>query len=117
MSTINDSEITFVIQGAVDPDRTSKSIELLKGLFPQSQIILSSWEGTDVSSIDCKNILLNEDPGGAIRFIDKKNNVNLDNINRQIVSTLSGLQQVNTKYAVKLRSDNIITSRSRANGL
>lgn len=98
--SIDNSEITFVIQGALD-QLTQKCIESINQYYKGSKIILSTWEGSNVDDFNVDEILLNKDPGN---FMIHDNGVK-NNVNRQIVSTLEGLKKVKTKYAVKIRSD------------
>lgn len=48
---INASEISVVMQGAVYPI-TPFAIASVRLLLPDSQIILSTWEGSDLSKIE-----------------------------------------------------------------
>lgn len=116
---INSWNITFVIQGPViirsKLYSLSKIISKIKKYFPKSEIILSTWEGADISSLNLKSnqIILNKDPGAKYyNPFRKKRRLKLNNINRQIVSTISGLKKVNTKYAFKIRSDFLLTGRN-----
>ena len=99
-SKIKDKDITFVVQGAVDPVNTPKCIASIRKYFKASKIILSTWENADITGLDYDVLVLNKDPGG-FKFSDKF----YDNTNRQIVSSLSGLKHVQTLYAIKIRSD------------
>ena len=92
------SEISVVMQGAVYPI-TPYAIACIRRLLPGSQIILSTWEGSDLSKIGNDiNIILNHDP-------HKKGVKYPNNSNRMILSTLTGLKAVQTKYALKIRTD------------
>ncbi len=101
-NTINGDEITFVIQG---PDHFAirKSIDNIKSFIPNSKIILSSTSLYSNNFSDVDSIIVSEDPG-ALPYSTKKDS-RLNNTNRQIVSTLSGLNEVKTKFVFKLRSD------------
>ncbi|MGF1754907.1 WavE lipopolysaccharide synthesis family protein [Vibrio makurazakiensis] len=105
---MKNSEITFVIQGPVSEVRTSESIDAIKKNFPGCQIILSTWKGESINGLQVDEVLFNDDPGASIFVYNKKNEPVYVNINRQIVSSLEGLRRVKTKYAVKLRADNIL---------
>lgn len=95
---INTSEISVVMQGAVYPI-TPFAIASVRLLLPDSQIILSTWEGSDLSKIE-KNIkvILNRDP-------HKKGMKYPNNSNRMILSTIEGLKAVQTRYTLKIRTD------------
>ncbi|MCE0493755.1 WavE lipopolysaccharide synthesis family protein [Vibrio salinus] len=103
-------DITFVIQGPVIESITKKSIDNVRKLFPSSFIILSTWKGENISNINADLVIENEDPGPTILSYGKDDIARKANINRQICSTLNGLNAVQTEYAVKLRSDNILHS-------
>lgn len=104
---IEGHEITFVVQGPVQifdgrdqpENATELCISSIRKYFPDSTILLSTWHEQDLSGLDFDELVENEDPGpldyGPIR----------GNINRQIVSTRNGLQNVKTKWAAKIRSD------------
>ncbi len=113
---IDNSEITVVVQGpvhretqAVKPEITTKMcVESIRSVLPGAFIILSTWKNANTKNIDYDLIIENEDPGQNIitqpEFDDR-----VANDNRQIKSTLEGLKQVKTKYALKIRSDNFLT--------
>ena len=108
---INQKEISVIVQGAIIPDLTIKTLTSLKKFLPGSRIIVSTWDGADVSSINClcDEIVFSPDPGdvGEMHIeelkISKKNN-----INRQIVSTREGLKKSRTRYSLKIRTDFIV---------
>ena len=102
--------ITFVIQGPVVPDVTKDSCSQIREHFPGATIILSTWKEQSSDGLDVDELLLNDDPGGSIVKYDKRDRAHTVNINRQIRSTIGGLQKVVTTYAVKLRSDNTLSS-------
>lgn len=112
--TICNSNLTFVIQGAIDfsPHKeafvTLDLIHSLRSYFPESRIILSTWEGSDISAfkaITNFEYILNEDPGPTTAKNAKPNN-----FNRMVKSTLSGLESVNSEFVCKLRTDMLIES-------
>jgi hypothetical protein len=101
---IRPSDISVVVQGAVDPKLTPKCLNSLRRHLPGAEVILSSWEGTDVSGLDFDLLVLNKDPG-AIKY----NETHLNNLNRQLLSTKMGLEKASRPYALKLRSDMALT--------
>jgi len=104
-------DISFVVQGVIDSVNTPICLYSIKKYFPDSPIILSTWEGSDVSMFERKSvtIVLNKDPGGfEYERYDKKKIYN--NVNRQIVSSYNGLKHVQTYYAIKIRSDMAVLS-------
>jgi len=116
---IDPREMSVVVQGpiaggpgAVDEERlTHRCLESVRRHLPGAEIILSTWEGADVSGLSFDRLVLSADPGawnwcrdGEQSPLGKKHN----NVNRQIVSTLAGLRVASRPYAVKLRSDMLL---------
>jgi len=92
-------ELTFIVQGPIVKN-TKHCLASIRDNFPNSMIILSTWEKSDVADLDYDTAIFNHDPGAIEISPDKFNNVN-----RLIVSTQSGLQKVSTPFAVKTRTD------------
>lgn len=101
------SNITFVMQGPIVPHVTLDSLASIRRTFPASPIILSTWTGYDISNLIYDELICSDDPGGFY-YSDREDNWQ-NNVNRQIVSTLAGLQRVQTEYAFKIRTDFKIT--------
>ncbi|MCA7998059.1 WavE lipopolysaccharide synthesis family protein [Burkholderia metallica] len=106
---ISTSDITIVFQGNVTPFTSSNGESFLhfanvtRSTLPNAKIILSTWEGVEVPhSAPIDQVVRSKDPGSlpGVKFDDKPSN-----LNRQIVSTLAGLNEVKTKYAIKMRTD------------
>lgn len=104
---LDSSEISIVIQGPLyRTPRTSKSVGIfqslpsLREIFPNSEIIISTWDTENIEGLDADKILINQDPGG---FADI--NGSTRNFNRQICSTLAGLKACTRKYVLKTRAD------------
>ena len=97
------SDITVVVQGAVVPVLTQQVLQSVRAYLPQAQIILSTWQNSDVSGLDFDELTLNKDPGYF--YYSKQPGIRENNINRQIVSTFAGLNAVKTPYVLKLRTD------------
>lgn len=113
---MKNNKITFMLQGPVDrynnrPFEKSillRNISNIRKLFDGSQIILSTWDGSNVTGIECDKIIFSIDPGSLSSVFHGVKIVS--NINRQIVSTIAGLREVRTEYVVKMRTDSIISS-------
>jgi WavE lipopolysaccharide synthesis len=103
-SPITSKDLSFVVQGPV-VTHTKALIDGIRNYYPESKIILSTWSGTSVDQLPVDHVILSEDPGSFLR--DEENRI-FHNANRQILSTVRGLEAVTTKYAVKIRSDLII---------
>lgn len=99
-------DISFIIQGAINKKTILNSINNIHTFFPGSTIIISTWKGEDIKNIPCEKFIFNDDPG--FYFYSKKTNEKINNVNRQIVSTIAGLREAQTIYSFKLRSDFII---------
>ena len=105
-------EVSVVVQGPVhgrpgDPPArrvTQRALSSVRAAWPDAEVILSTWRGTDVEGLDCDVVVTNDDPG-AIPINDTDCRGTLNNLNRQLVSTRNGLARATRDYAVKLRSD------------
>jgi len=113
------SDVTFVVQGPIlDNPRnkiTSNLIQSIRRYFPESRILISTWEGEKTRTLPrVEKIVYCSDPG-AIIFLEQPKTFN--NVNRQIVSTKHGLKEVSTMYAIKVRSDLILKNDKILNSL
>lgn len=102
---MNNIDITFVVQGAISISNstniTQKNIDSIRDNFPGSNIILSTWACPALSSLkNYDKLIVNDDPGQILT-----KNKYLANFNRMVKSTHSGLQEVETAFAAKVRSD------------
>ena len=97
---ISEKEITFIVQGQIS-NLTQKTTQSIRLHFPQSKIIISTWNNSKLEGLEYDFVILSEDPGG----IASKVSGGISNTLRQIVSTLEGLKKCTTEYAVKIRSD------------
>ncbi len=105
MIEIKSSEITFLIQGPINPV-VNLSIQQIKIFSPDSKIIISTTDITPGKITGFDEFVSCEDPG--FFYYSKRKNASPNNINRQIKTTLAGLKKVKTKYCFKLRSDFLI---------
>ncbi len=127
--TINNSEITILVRGKIE-DRTATVLKELRCLFPTSLIILSTWKNSDVEALDFDILVENDDPGAEVfnapKDAEKDRNGNaifelkgkkycnkpkLNNINRIIQTIQGGLEKVNTKYVLSIRTDIILKNK------
>lgn len=95
-------EISIVVQGKIDENFTSECINGLKKVFPSAEVILSTWEGSDVSNLNFDKIVFSPDPGAM--YCDEVAGT-FNNVNRQIVSTQAGLKAATKPYILKTRTD------------
>lgn len=104
---IRASDITVVFQGPVlegEPS-TAELIRQTRGALPGCRIVLSTWTSANTAGIQADTVLQSEDPGGLPGIKHRDGPTETNNVNRQILSTRRGLQEVDTPYAVKLRTD------------
>jgi|GEM_PF-6828794 len=85
-------------------DITKELIVSVRKYFPQSSIILSTYRGSNFTDLDYDELVPSKDPGSEGEIYDGQPN----NVNRIIVTSLSGLKKVNTRYTLKLRPDMLI---------
>jgi len=107
------TDITLVFQGAFKPyvtrehENFARNIRLTRKVLPGARVILSTWAGTELPpGLEVDAVVESADPGGLapLKLDDNKAN----NINRQLLSTQSGLAAVTTPYAAKLRTDSFL---------
>jgi hypothetical protein len=107
---IDDSQISVVVQGpliksdAPNTLGTEETIQRLRNDWPRCEIIFSTWKLERPLFLPVDQIVENEDPG-AVSFNDTDLKGKSNNLNRQLVSTIAGLQVATRRYAIKLRSD------------
>ncbi len=109
---IDSSEISVVVQGPVfgtsadSPIKryTYQSLISIRKYLPDAEVILSTWEGSDINDLPFDILVENEDPG----ILEVEINPMIKNTNRQILSTKSGIQKASRNYLLKLRSDTIL---------
>lgn len=104
MTNIRDKDISIVLQGPVYKDITNKVAARMREIFPEAEIILSTWEGSDVENIICDTLVLNKDPGGTPLFLDKSQ-TKTNNVDRMIVSSKNGIKRATRKYCLRWRTD------------
>jgi hypothetical protein len=111
------NELSFVVQGAVEQGVSSLTgkpitqscLQSLRRHYPGAEVILSTWTGQLIDGLDFDKLILNEDPGACNVLQPGGSGIKLDNTNRQIVSSRSGLRAATRKYAAKVRSDMIFS--------
>lgn len=108
---IESKDISVIVQGAINKEETPKCLKSVRNVLPKAEIILSTWEGSDVSFLEglYDVLLLNKDPGAGY-YYKTETSVKYNNLNRQLVSTQEGLKKATRSYAMKIRSDIILTS-------
>ncbi|MCD7739758.1 MAG: WavE lipopolysaccharide synthesis family protein [Candidatus Gastranaerophilales bacterium] len=108
---INFSDISVIVQGAIDKELTPKCLNSIRKYLPCAEIILSTWENSDTSGLDYDKLVLNQDPGcfkHDFAVYNKPRSMN--NFNRQLVSAKNGVFKASRQYCLKLRSDLILNN-------
>lgn len=127
---ISDKDITVVVRGKIE-GRTTYVLRSIRELLPESKIILSTWKNSDVEGLDFDILVENDDPGAEIFNAPKnapedkdgnvifelngkiyKNKPKPNNVNRIIKTIQSGLEKVNTKYVLSIRTDVILKNKN-----
>lgn len=106
--------ISVVIQGPtlldVSPERNVNNvIKSINEFLPGAEIIVSTWAHESLPSNRNSIIVTSDDPGPMTSRVGFVNN-----INRQVVSTLAGINAASREYVLKLRSDTILTGSAIA---
>lgn len=109
MQKINSKDISVIVQGAIDNEETPKCLKSIRECLPDCEIILSTWQNSDTNGLDFDILVLSEDPG-SVTVEESKHQMFCNNINRQLISTQEGLKNAARTYALKLRSDLILTN-------
>lgn len=111
---ITPATVTFVVQGQIKhsgPHTTAACLKSIRTHFPGAAIVLSTWRGEDTTRCDADLTILNEDPGAPCSTSTPRDPGGRPNsVNRMIVSTAAGLRAVRTPFAVRMRSDFMITA-------
>lgn len=101
------SRITVVSQGPITP-LTKASLKSVRKYLPESHIILSTWEGSDIEGLEFDEIVYSKDPYSNDRYYPS-------NLNRMLLSTLNGLKRVRSEFTLKMRTDFCLTGTNFIN--
>ncbi len=106
LKLVDSKDISVVIQGEIsDKKQVQSCIHNIRRYLPSAEIVLSTWENTNVDKLDYDILVSSRDPGGFdMQPVTWKKN----NVNRQIISTINGIKKANRKYVLKLRTDCLI---------
>lgn len=107
--TIDSKDISVIVQGPINKVETPKCLKSIRRFLPSAEIILSTWTGEDVSNLDYDILIQNDAPIAPLIEKVKHKEVH-NNMNRQLFSIKEGLKKAKRKYAMKLRSDLILTT-------
>ncbi len=108
---VDSSNISVIVQGAIAKENnlTHRCLLSIRKYLPNAEIILSTWEGSDVKGLSYDKCVFSKDPGGVL-VGEQKGKKFFINTNRQIASTKAGLCEVTRNYAIKFRTDMFFTS-------
>lgn len=111
---ITPKDISIVLQGNI-PLKSAPEYQVIfanilqiRRVFPDSPILLGTWEGCIVpQNMGIDRVIFSKDPGSLPSF--KKNALQIENnVNRQIFCSTQVLKEVRTKYTLKLRLDCVV---------
>lgn len=102
---IRGSEISVIVQGPVaSVTGTRARVAKLRELLPGCEILLSNQMPADQDACDADRVVTTPDPGA----VPHGEGWVANNVNRQLVSVRAGLQAASRRYAIKLRSDQML---------
>lgn len=104
---VTSDQLSIIMQGVVSKPAIDKCISLLRDVFPGCELILSTWDGSDVAGLSVDRLVLSPDPGAV--YCDEVTGT-LNNVNRQLVSTKAGLAAATRPYILKTRTDILFES-------
>lgn len=101
---VSNDHISVVVSGPIFHGSNNEAGEFtalgcrsIREILPGAEIVLSTWEGEDVSGIDYDKLVLSKDPGA-----------NFNNMNRQICSRRAGIQAASREYVLAIRSESYL---------
>lgn len=100
-----DEDVSVVVQGPLHAE-TPRVLRQIRRVLPGSELVLSTWRGSDTTGCSADVMVLSEDPGpvASREVVSRVPN----NINRQVTSTRAGLLAASRPLALKLRSDQLL---------
>lgn len=114
MASVKEKHVTFVVQGPIkilkNRNLTKELLFSIRKYFPNSYIILSTDVGSHLEGLSFDQVVFSRPPIPALVENDKTKH--LMSANFQICSSKAGLRRVESKYAVKLRSDMVFTNNT-----
>lgn len=94
--------LSVLFQGPLDKENI-RNINKTKNNLGDVNIVVSTWENSNIQGLYCDEIIFNQDPGSQGFY--HSNSKIMNNANRQIRSTINGLKKIKTKFVVKMRTD------------
>ena len=107
---LDDRLLSVVIQGPATA-ALAATVASVRRWLPNAELIVSSWEGSDVDGLDADEIVLSPDPG-SVSYLDTRGQrtKKLFNTNRMIRSTRAGVARATRPYLLKMRNDTPLRS-------
>lgn len=107
---IADTELSVVVQGPATAS-VPTVVASVRQWLPRAELIVSTWEGSDVSGLDVDRVVLSPDPGSS-PYLDAagRRTAKTFNTNRMLRSTQAGLAVATRPYALKMRNDTPLRS-------
>ena len=113
---IDSRDISVIIQGPVygtpkdeyEKRYTLRACESIRKHLPKAEIILSTWEGCDISGLLYDQLVINKNIESQYIYRPGLDKPMLNSINHQLITTMSGLELATRPCVLKLRSDMII---------
>lgn len=127
MGAIKCQDVSFVVQGPIVTNEekkvgiySTKDVLLsIRRYFPEAEIVLSTWENSNVEDLDYDLITQNIDPGAMVisyhmfaadQISQQERKEAVFNVNRLLISAVNGIEKCTRRYVVKTRTDIIFTS-------
>ena len=112
------ADITVLIHGPILRESTPGSprgmthevVQSVRHVLPGAKIVISTWDGSGAEDFGAEMVVYSSDPGGSPYAPGAR----LNNVNRQIVAMRAGLERIDTRWALKLRSDTKLVSAGMA---
>lgn len=101
---ISSKDISIIVQGGIEKNITAEVLRTIRNVFPNSQVILSTWETSDVSGLDFDEVVFSADVGKSYFSVYRASGGG-NNVNRQIASSKAGVELATRKYILKTRTD------------
>ena len=115
VTDLDRDNLSFVVTGKMDYSgeyTADKSIGSIKTFFPKATIILVTWEGENVEPVKnlCEKIIFLKEPEAKGNYNNEKwtGKHRQNTINKQQLCVNTGLKEVTTQYAIRLRTDFVL---------
>jgi hypothetical protein len=121
---LTDDQLSIVLQGPCqfgkkDEAVTTRAIASIRQYFPKAELILSTWKNSTLpKGLDVDIVVFNKDPGGqrlSLALQPKSGKPFMNNVNRQLVSSLGGTQAASRTHVLKARTDMVFYNNSCLN--